>query len=331
LDLAHNYAEFLKEKHLSKYIDELISIANQRESSIDDTFQQNRGLNSPDLERYLDENIKIFDIALGHSIPFATTILTSKYALKHDIPYTLLTHMHFDDRFYHWKSYYDAMKKADGVFASPTASIPLFYEKLGIKSIEVPGGGIDALEYKNISTNSFEKLYKSEKPFFFSLGRKSGAKNYTSIIDAIEEINRDEHRCNLVMIGRDEDSIKIDSKYTYYLGEQPREVVLGALKNSLSLVSMSESESFGIVIVEAWMLKKPVVINELCPAFRELVKDEVSGLYADKKNLHLQLSRLLKEDKLSLLLGKNGYKESGNYLWSKIASHINNQLLSTCR
>jgi len=285
LDLSYNHAEFLRENHLSKYIDELISIANQRESSMDDTFQKNRGLNSTDLENYLDKSTKSFDILLGHSIPFATTILTSKYALKHDVPYTLLTHMHFDDRFYHWKSYYEAMKRANGVFASPTASIALFYDKLNIKAIEVPGGGIDASEYANISTNAFEKLYKSDKPFFFSLGRKSGAKNYTSIIEAIEEINKEEHRCNLIMIGRDEDNVTIDSKYTYYLGEQPREVVLGALKKAQALVSMSQSESFGIVIVEAWMLQKPVIINELCPAFTELVKDEHSGLYANKKNL----------------------------------------------
>ena len=331
LDLSYNYADFLREKYLSKYIDELISIANQRESIIDDTFQKNRGLNSTDLENYLDKNTKSFDMLLGHSIPFATTTITSKYALKHDVPYTLLTHMHFDDRFYHWKSYYEAMQKADALFASPTASIPLFYDKLNIKSIEVPGGGIDASEYANISTNSFEKLYNSDKPFFFSLGRKSGAKNYNSIIDAIEKINKEEHLCNLVMIGRDEDSIKIDSKYTYYLGEQPREVVLGALKKAEALVNMSESESFGIVIVEAWMLKKPVVINELCPAFTELVKDKHSGLYANKKNLHLQLSRLLQENKLSKNLGANGYSSSSNYLWSKIASHINNHLLSLCR
>jgi glycosyltransferase involved in cell wall biosynthesis len=331
LDLAHGYAEFLREHRLSTYIDEMINIANQRESNIDEMFQQNRGLNSPDLESYLDKNTKSFDVLLGHSIPFATTTLTSKYAQKHDIPYTLLTHMHFDDRFYHWKSYYQAMQHADGVFASPTTSISLFYDKLNIKSIEVPGGGIEASEYTNISTHAFDKLYNSKKPFFFYLGRKSGAKNYDVIVEAIEKINQKEHRCNLVMIGREEDNRTINSKFTHYLGEQPREVVLGALKKSLALVNMSESESFGIVIVEAWMLQKPVIINEQCPAFTELVKDGLSGLYANKKNLDIQLGKLLEDNRFATTLGQNGHQESSNYLWSKIASHINNQLLSTCK
>jgi len=70
-----------------------------------------------------------------------------------------------------------------------------------------------------------------------------------------------------------------------------------------------------------------VVVNELCPAFTELVQDEHTGLYANKKNLHLQLSRLLQEDKYSSYLGKNGYHSSSNYFWSKIASHINTHLL----
>jgi glycosyltransferase involved in cell wall biosynthesis len=132
------------------------------------------------------------------------------------------------------------------------------------------------------------------------------------------------------MIGREEDNRTIDSKFTHYLGEQPREVVLGALKKSLALVNMSESESFGIVIVEAWMLQKPVIINEQCPAFTELVKDGLSGLYANKKNLDIQLGKLLEDNRLATTLGHNGHQESSNYLWSKIASHINNQLLSTC-
>jgi len=327
LNLSYLFSDYLKENYLSKYIDELIFIANQRDPKFDEIFQITRGLNSSDLEEYLDENVKDFDIILGHSIPFETATITSKYALKHNKPYTLLPHVHFDDKFYHWGSYYNAMQKADTVFASPAASIEMFYNKLAINTLEVPGGGINKDEYNNISSTQFNQLYKSDKPFFFSLGRKSGAKNYLSVVDAINTINKKEHICNLVMIGRDEDNMKIDSKYTYCLGEQPREVVLGALKECFSLVTMSESESFGIVIVEAWMLKKSVIINDNCPAFRELVDNEINGLYSNKITLVENMNKLLSNKDLSKKLGENGYSLVDSYSWDGISEKINNELL----
>ncbi len=281
VDILYSYRDFLKENNINEYMDELIYTANNRDEYLDVIFQETRGVNSKELEIFLDKNIIHFDSVLGHSIPFATTPIVSKYALKHNKDYTLLPHFHFDDEFYHWKSYYTAMQKANIVFTSPKVSIDLFYNKLNIPTIEVPGGGITKGEYENIDRKFFLELYQSDKPFFIVLGRKSGAKNYASIIQAIENVNEKEHICNLVMIGRDEDNIKIDSKYTYYFGEQPRNVVLGALQECHGLVTMSESESFGIVIVEAWMLSKPVIINEKCPAFVELVTNKKDGLYVN--------------------------------------------------
>jgi glycosyltransferase involved in cell wall biosynthesis len=129
------------------------------------------------------------------------------------------------------------------------------------------------------------------------------------------------------MIGRDEDGVQINSNYTYYLGEQSREVVLGALQESYALVTMSESESFGIVIVEAWMLQKPVIINEKCPAFIELVEDGINGLHTNKDNLENTLSHLLNNVNQACELGKNGNTLVDKYRWNIIGEKINNSLL----
>ena len=197
-----------------------------------------------------------------------------------------------------------------------------------VKAMEVPGGGIDKNEYRNIDSKPFHQLLKSKKPFFLVLGRKSGAKNYSSIIEAVERVNGNEHICNLVMIGRDEDGAAIESQYTHYLGEQPREVVLGALKECYGLVTMSESESFGIVILEAWALKKPVIVNEKCPAFVELVEDKVNGLYAKESNIADQLQLLLDNKDLSKKLGQTGNAAIDRYTWRNIGQHFYRYLLS---
>lgn len=328
IDISYGYRDYLKESQRSAYIDELIATANAREEYIEQLFQKTRGLNSKELEDYLDKHTPDFDIVLGHSIPFATTTITAKYALKYNKPYSLLPHYHFDDEFYHWASYYQAMQQANLVFAAPSLSIKQFYDKLDIKAVEIPGGGINEQEYDIIDSAQFLEHHSSSKPYFLILGRKAGAKNYNSIITAIEKLNEKEHHCNLLMIGRDEDGITIKSKHTYYLGEQPREVVLGAIKNCHALVSMSESESFGIVIIEAWMLNKPVIINENCPAFSELVQDNVNGLYATKINLAQKMTTLLENKMLAKELGNNGRKNVKPYTWKGIAKIIEEQLLA---
>jgi len=331
LDLNYCYRDFLKAFDLSLYIDEMISIAKTRDEKFDILFQRTRGLNSSEMDTWLDHNIEKYDCILGHSIPFATTIATAIYAKKHNLSYALLPHFHFDDEFYHWQSYYDALQSADCVFAFPATSIEKFYDKLHIKTIEVPGGGILKKEYDTIDNKSFLEVYDSNLPFFLVLGRKSGEKNYSSISEAVEKVNSTKRLCNLVMIGRDEDNIKINSKYTYYLGEQPRSIVLGALKETCCVVTMSSSESFGIVILEAWMTKKPVIINENCPAFAELVQDNINGLYANKKNLSEKLMIILQNKQRACLLGTNGHGiVKKKYLWSIIAENIDQKLLELC-
>lgn len=320
LSLEYCYRDFLKNHFLDIYVNELIDIATTRDPEYDNIFQETRGISSSMLEKYLDQNISEFDYILGHSIPFKTTVITAKYAIKHKKPYSLLPHFHFDDEFYHWKSYYNALENADNVFASPTVSIKIFYNKLGINTITVPGGGINPEEYNNLNHDNFSKLYTSQKPFFLTLGRKSGAKNYTSIIDAINKINEKEHICNLIMIGRDEDGEEINSNFVIYLNEQHRSVVLSAIQKSIGVVTMSKSESFGIVIIEAWMFKKPVVINSECPAFVELVSDRVDGLYASKENLVDCLLNLLEDEPFSKKLGINGHKKTADYTWHSISN-----------
>lgn len=331
VDLDYCYRNYLKDNYLSKYIDEIISVASGREEDIDNLFQKTRGINSSELEQYLDSNIRRFDFVLGHSVPFTTSVLTGKYAKKHNIKYALLPHFHFDDEYYHWNSYYQSMKNADIVFASPTVSLDMFYNKINAKTVEVPGGGIDRCEYENVDSEKFKQLYNSDKPFLLVLGRKSGAKNYSLIVDAVDSINKKNHVCNLVIIGRDEDGVSIDSKYTIYLKEQPREIVLGALNSCSGLVNMSDSESFGIVIIEAWMLSKPVIVNENCPAFRELVTDNYNGFFANKTNLEVIIWKLLLlSDVDRSTLGLNGYKKTSDYLWSTISDKINSSIVNLC-
>ena len=318
--LDYSYKEYLKENHIEEYIEALIQTARTRKSEIEELFHTIRGPNSHDLEKFLNKAIRNYDIVLGHSIPFKTSIIATKYAKKYDRPLVLLPHFHFDDEFYHWKEYYNAMDHADAVVGFPEIAQNLFYDKIGVQSDFLPGGAVYENENNKVDSSEFLKSYKSRLPFFLILGRKSGSKKYQTIIEASRKSNREGNKFNLVMIGRDEDKIRVSASDVIYLGEQPREVVLGALKECAGLITMSESESFGIVILEAWMQKKPVIINKRCQAFAELVQNNINGLLATEQDLREKMEYILENKTHAIQMALNGYKKvTTDYTWGSIA------------
>ncbi len=140
---------------------------------------------------------------------------------------------------------------------------------------------------------------------------------------------RGEHRLRLLRLlhqrpVRAGDRVALDGPGVHYLGRQPREVVLGALALCRGLVSMSASESFGIVLCEAWKFRKPVVANRACASFRELVEDGVSGLLAETDaELLAAMRRLLDEPGLAERLGAAGFAAvTRRYSWEMAARAV---------
>jgi len=129
------------------------------------------------------------------------------------------------------------------------------------------------------------------------------------------------------MIGPDEDGRRIDASYVSYLGPQPREVVLGALYECVAMANMSQSESFGIVILEAWMAGKPVVVNRNCLAFQELVVSGQDGwLCQGAADLAEALSAILDSPARSVQMGEAGRHKAHEYTWERVAEQIENCL-----
>lgn len=307
--LVEDYKAFMKNKYPEQYIESMITIADKREKDIDSLFQRTRGPVSAELETWLNENVHQYDIILGHSIPFYTSVIASNYAQKFGKPYVIVPHFHMEDEFYHWKSYYEILRKADKVVAFPDKAIEWFYNKIKAgNTLSLPGGAVDPKEYVFDDDASFFAKYSSDLPYVLVLGRKTGAKNYKWVIEAVKKVNEKGKKCNLVLIGKDEDFEPVDPDEAYYFNELERPVVISALKHCSCLVTMSESESFGIVILEAWMQGKPVIVNEKCAAFVELVDDNTNGIVTSKDNLYSNIEKLINDKELAIILGNNGKK-----------------------
>jgi glycosyltransferase involved in cell wall biosynthesis len=280
-----------------------------------------RGPHSPSLESFIEKSVGNYDIVVTHNNVFRPAIAAIKTANAAGVPTILLPHAHLDDDFYHFPDVHQAALDADMVLACPKAACA-FYEKIGAKNVKYHSPGIDVHEkFTDEDVAAFAQVHNSKKPFFLILGRKAGAKGYATVISEIENIAT-KTNVHLVMIGPDEDGAPVNSKSTTYLGQQPRNVVRGALSSCIALVNMSSSESFGMVLLEAWLAGRPVIVNGGCSAFLDLAVHEKNALVVTKESLGKALVQLATDKPLCSRLGSAGKVIAENHEWEKVCKEF---------
>ncbi|MDF7785630.1 glycosyltransferase [Pantoea stewartii] len=285
-----------------------------------------RGPHTPLMEHFISSNISKYDLVITHNIVFKPAVFAIELAKQNNIPSLLVPHAHLDDDYYHFPDLIEAARNATEVLAVPKAACD-FYTAKGCRSSYLPAGADTEEEFSQSDVDAFRKIYKDKHKFVLVLGRKSGAKGYRSVIEAVEKFNKNGLQINVVMIGPDDDGVSIDLPYVNYLGRQPREVVRGALMECLALVNMSSSESFGIVLLEAWLANKPVIANKLCVAFHDMAIDNENALLVTSDGLLKALTRLINEPELCQRLADNGFKTAQNFSWTA----VENKFISICR
>lgn len=324
IPLELDYKDFFKLEK-AQLINWYITRAIKRAKFCNYLFDLLRGPISYSLLMHIKKTKKNYDLILGMMMPYNTLNYAVWLGKKYNIPVILLPLMHIDDEFYHWRHYYESLLKADRVLALSQFAKEKFYDKLGVKA-EVVGAGVDVEEFldPNISGDRFRSKFKlGNIPIVLFVGRKSYSKRYDLLIKAVDLVNQKQN-CRLVIIGPDEDQMPISSLNTIYLGPQDRKTVLDAYDACDIFANMSESESFGIVLLEAWMRKKPVIGNRYCGPFFSLIEDGINGfLCRNEFEVAEKIKILLNDRKLANNLGRNGfYKVLQNYTWDIVGNKI---------
>jgi glycosyltransferase involved in cell wall biosynthesis len=332
LGLEADILESWQRQDIAGWISALSSVTMERSAEGDELFSRARGPESQALRRWLFDNVDSFDVVLAHELPFSTLTLAADAAYECGVPCVLLPHIHVEDRYYHWQSYVKAFRQAAVTLVAPAPAKDLYFDRLGgVRSVAVAGGGIDPAEFEGDMEghrDAFRGKYGSTDPFVLVLGRKSGSKRYSLVVDAVERVRAIHPRLRVVIIGSDEDGRHIGARHVSYLGSQPRDVVLGALHECVALSNMSQSESFGIVIIEAWMAGKPVAVNRDCLAFQELVVDGRDGwLCGDADDLASAITAILDSPAQATQMGQAGRQKARGYTWERVAMQIESALM----
>ncbi|HEY8063098.1 MAG TPA: glycosyltransferase [Methylosinus sp.] len=277
-----------------------------------------RGPHSSSLERFLEENVRRYDLVLTHNNVFRPPVAAVEAANRADVPVILLPHAHLDDDYYHFPDTLSAVTTATVACVSPRAACT-YYEKRGARKVVHHTPGVDVSEaFTAEDVDAFRAVYGKGGRFVLVLGRKSRSKGYRDVIAAVDELAKDTN-IRLVMIGPDDDLEPIRSPNVTYLGIQPRNVVRGALQSCLALTAMSISESFGIVILEAWMASRPVIANSDCAAFRDIIVHNENAILATTEELTEAIREIACNEALVRGLVGKGRETLKHHDWEKVA------------
>lgn len=277
-----------------------------------------RGPWSSSLERYIANHVKDYDLVVTHNNVFRPAVIAIEEAKKQGVPSILIPHAHLDDDFYHFPDWLESARNASLVLAVPQAACDFLAEK-GCNVRYLPAGCDASEAFTAADQEAFRQIHPSNRPFILVLGRKAGAKGYQQIIDAVETLNRNGIDLQVVLIGPDDDGVPVTNPNAIYLGRQPRNVVRGALLSCLALCNMSSSESFGIVLLEAWMAGKPVIANKNCAAFNDLAVNDENALLVSSETLSHAIKKLIDDHSLAQRLGKYGKRVVDNFNWDKVS------------
>ncbi len=324
-ELEKEIEPLLRTEHVAAWVERLAAVARSRPEGDEAAFAAVRGPHSAAMQAWLRENAAHYDVALVQGVPFDT--VPSSVATLAERPerprIVVLPHFHGEDRFYYWRRYLESFAAADKtLFFSESLAARL---AVPAKNVVVPGGGIRIDEEASaVAIARFRQVHPSPVPFFLVLGRKVPWKGYERVILATGSLRAAGRALDLVIIGQDEDGIPIEARGVHYLGRQPREAVLGALSACIGLVTMSDTESFGIVVCEAWKFRKPVIANRVCSAFRELIDHGKTGLLVGSDaELVAAMGELAADPALCARLGDAGFERAiARFTWQRVADCV---------
>ena len=146
-----------------------------------------------------------------------------------------------------------------------------------------------------------------DEPFVLCLGRVERDKGSHALADLWRHYRRRHAEApRLVFIGPVHEALAGDDD-VIVAGAQPEEVKWGALRGCEFLIAPSAWESFSLVVLEAWLAGRPVLVNGHCQATVEHCRRSGGGLwFSDVIEFDVIVDRLLADAALRHRLGRLG-------------------------
>jgi glycosyltransferase involved in cell wall biosynthesis len=264
-------------------------------------------------------------MTMPHLVTNVLAVLEAKK--KFGFPLVIVPMLHEHDPHWDVGSVAAALKLADAVVAMTEFEIQRLVESYAVprEKIFLGSVGIDAVPVTGD---------RPRGPRVAFLGRKTRSKGLDCLIDAMGLVWRDMPDAELYLAGvRVPETQLLDEKIAalphhlrskvHDLGVVDSEEKADLLRSARCLVLPSRTESFGMVILDAWVHATPVVVWDL-PLFRSIVEQRVDGLLAEPigaAGLAKAIVQLLADPALAKRLGEAGRdKAILQFSWGAAAS-----------
>jgi glycosyltransferase involved in cell wall biosynthesis len=301
------------------FVDAAIDEARRRPRRFDLLADLGRGPLAPHLIAHLRKWVPLYDVVLVGYTPFSLQRQVLWAAGGLGVPIVLLPFIHENDRYHHFGSQLDTYERAAAVLTLSPHTSDLLRKHAPRSSPVTLGAGVTTGGGSGEGGTEFRSRHGlGDRPMLLFVGRKEKGKQYELAVDAVEMLGED---AVLVMIGRDVDHTVIRSKRVCQLGTVSDEELGAAYEACDVFVFPSALESFGMVVLDAWVRGKPVIGNPLSGATSALIEDGVDGfLCGTSGEIAAVVEQLLAQPALRERIGSAGRaKTLREYTWARVA------------
>lgn len=261
------------------------------------------------------------EAVIGANLPWAILPMLAETC---PLPLFVMPLWHIEDDFYWWPHYTKALHQARFVMANTAYAAQKFYAPRGLPAEFVgPGVPLPPEMPEQMDTKAWKREHGigAHEAIVLSVSRKSPEKRYDTIAEAVEHLNASSRPVRFVHVGPDMDC-RVVPPHTLALGRIDDEALEMAYRACDVFVLMSDSESFGMVLAEAWLRGKPVIANRICGPLASLVDEGRDGLLAaSAKELAESIASLLDDPQKATSFGEAGRQKARESFTQRAATN----------
>ena len=295
----------------------------------------------PDLRRALNGLSGEYDIVHGMNVCFESLLLPAREAARRRrIPFIITPLIHFGEsersivrRFYTMRHQIDLIAESDAVLAQTTVEADyLTSHGVAPNKIVLAGVGVNPDEVRGGVGERFrQRIGLSAAPVVY-VGTSAYDKGTVHLVEAMRRLwDRREggFPTDLVLVGPVLDPFRahldtLPARHrarVHVLGFVDEEAKRDALDAAALVAMPSRTDSFGIVYLESWLYRKPV-IGARAGGVSAVIDDGLDGFlvdFGDVADLARRIDTLVANPLLAASLGERGYaKVMERYTWDRI-------------
>jgi len=233
-----------------------------------------------------------------------------------------------------------AIKRADAYIAHTQFEMDYLVEKgIATEKIYIIGAGINMDDFSNADGSKIRQRYNiADDPVVLFLGRQAPYKGIVTLLYAMRMVWKTSPNAYLIIAGS-------ETQYTGMIEEiwdtcsfvEKQHIILsGSIPENEKtdfyaacdiFVTISSQESFGIVYIEAWACRKPVIGGRI-GAVSDLIRDGIDGKLVEIGNvaqLADTINTLLSNPKMRQSMGQQGYhRVQEEFTWEVLTQKLRN-------